>query len=112
MEKVTKINLTPENFHSEMFYMPNKIGMTNSGNSFRLLVEAFRRKHFLKSSPDFLGLGRPSDYKSDLFKPSFGLIQKGLNWFREYISKSPNIHHLLNDFIDQYAKGNRGTGWK
>ena len=82
MEKVTKINLTPENFHSEMFYMPNKIGMTNSGNSFRLLVEAFRRKHFLKSSPDFLGLGRPSDYKSDLFKPSFGLIQKGLNWFK------------------------------
>ena len=38
--------------------------------------------------------------------------KKGLKWFREYISKSPNIHYLLNDFIDQYAKGNRGTGWK
>ena len=40
--------------------------------------------------------------------------KKGLAWFRVYISKSPNIHNLLNDFIDQYAKGNRGEKncWK
>ena len=34
--------------------------------------------------------------------------KKGLSWFREYVSKSPNIHHLLNDFIDQSSKGHRG----
>jgi len=34
--------------------------------------------------------------------------QMGLNKFRVYISKSPNIHKYLNDFVDQYAKGNRG----
>ena len=36
----------------------------------------------------------------------------GLKKFREYIAKSPNLHQYLNDFVDQYAKGNRGTGWK
>ena len=36
----------------------------------------------------------------------------GLKKFREYIVKSPNLHKYLNDFVDQYAKGNRGTGWK
>jgi hypothetical protein len=32
----------------------------------------------------------------------------GLAKFRVYISKSPNLHIYLNDFVDQYAKGNRG----
>jgi hypothetical protein len=36
----------------------------------------------------------------------------GLKKFREYIAKSPNLHKYLNDFVDQYAKGNRGKGWK
>ena len=36
----------------------------------------------------------------------------GLKKFREYIAKSPNLHKYLNDFVDQYAKGNRGIGWK
>ena len=36
----------------------------------------------------------------------------GLKKFREYIVKSPNLHKYLNDFVDQYAKGNRGKGWK
>ena len=38
----------------------------------------------------------------------------GLNKFRLYISKSPNLHKYLNDFVDQYAKGNRGEKncWK
>jgi hypothetical protein len=36
----------------------------------------------------------------------------GLAKFRVYISKSPNLHQFLNSFVDQYSKGNRGTGWK
>ena len=40
--------------------------------------------------------------------------KKGLAWFRKYVSDSPKIHHLFNDFVDQYAKGNRGEKgcWK
>ena len=34
--------------------------------------------------------------------------KKGLTWFRKYVSDSPNIHYLFNDFVEQYAKGNRG----
>ena len=32
----------------------------------------------------------------------------GLNKFRVYVSKYPNLVPFLNDFVDQYAKGNRG----
>ena len=34
--------------------------------------------------------------------------KKGLKWFREYIAKSPKLVPYLNDFVDQYSKGNRG----
>lgn len=37
--------------------------------------------------------------------------QWGLSKFRKYISDSPNLHQYLNDFVDQYKKGNRGIGW-
>ena len=36
----------------------------------------------------------------------------GLKKFREYISKYPKLTPYLNDFVDQYSKGNRGIGWK
>jgi len=32
----------------------------------------------------------------------------GLKKFREYIGKHPKLAPYLNDFVDQYAKGNRG----
>ena len=38
--------------------------------------------------------------------------QWGLAKFRLYISKHKKLHQYLNDFVDQYAKGNRGIGWK
>ena len=32
----------------------------------------------------------------------------GLNKFRVYVSKYPKLAPFLNDYVDQYAKGNRG----
>jgi len=32
----------------------------------------------------------------------------GLSKFRVYVSKYPNLAQYLTDFVDQYAKGNRG----
>jgi hypothetical protein len=74
-----KINLTPQNFHSEIFNLPLKIGVF--GNDFKLIIEAYRRKWFLNSSNDMLGLGFPSEYKSNLFKPSFTLTPRVVNWW-------------------------------
>ena len=34
--------------------------------------------------------------------------KKGLAWFRNYISEKNFSQALLNDFYDQYSKGNRG----
>ena len=48
---------------------------------FRLLMEAFRRKHFLKSTSGMLGLGTPSSYKSQFFKPNGREIPRALNWY-------------------------------
>ena len=36
----------------------------------------------------------------------------GLDKFRVYINKSPNLHIYFADYTDQYGKGNRGIGWK
>jgi hypothetical protein len=36
----------------------------------------------------------------------------GLKKFREYIGKHPKLAPYLNDFVDQYAKGNRGEWGK
>jgi len=33
---------------------------------------------------------------------------KGLAWFRNYISEKNFNQALLNDYYDQYSKGNRG----
>ena len=34
--------------------------------------------------------------------------KKGLAWFRGYISEKNFSQALLNDYYDQYSKGNRG----
>ena len=34
--------------------------------------------------------------------------KKGLAWFRNYIADKKFSQELLNDFYDQYSKGNRG----
>ncbi len=73
-----KVEITINNML--MFRHSNNI----STNEFKLLVEAFRRKHFLdtKPLPTFLGLGTPSQYKSKYFVPSFGkLVPRVNNWF-------------------------------
>lgn len=76
-----KILITSTNFHSEMFEMPYKIGVTH--RDFYLLIEAYRRKHFLETKcPEFMGLGVPSQYKSKLFEPSFGEIARVSNWYK------------------------------
>lgn len=79
---LNRIILTPENFYTEIYSIPFKIGMNLCGNNFKLLLEAYRRKHFLNADSKFLGLGFPSDYKSDLFQPSFKLTPRALNWFK------------------------------
>jgi hypothetical protein len=71
-----KINLTSQNFYSEISNLPLKIGVF--GNDFKLIIEAYRRKWFLNSSSDMLGLG---EYKSTLFKPSFTLTPRVVNWW-------------------------------
>jgi len=37
--------------------------------------------------------------------------EKGLNWWREYLSKHKISQELLNDYADQWAKGNRTGEW-
>lgn len=60
--------------------LPAKLEL--SSKDFKLLLEAFRRKHLLKAEEKFLGLGCPSDYKSKLFQSSFGeLVPRATNWF-------------------------------
>ena len=55
---------------------------------FKLLLEAYRRKHlieygFTKHNDDFLGLGTPADYKSKYFTCSTGRpIARIRNWFK------------------------------
>lgn len=48
----------------------------------RLIMEAYRRAKFLNSGESFLGLGFPSEYKSEYFTPSYGRERKrALNWY-------------------------------
>lgn len=37
--------------------------------------------------------------------------EKGLNWWREYLSKYKIPQELLNDYADQWAKNNRTGDW-
>jgi hypothetical protein len=79
-----KINLNKHNIQDQWFSiivnMPYELKL--SSKNFRLLLEAFRRKHLLKSEEKFLGLGFPSDYKSNLFQSSFGELRpRVMNWF-------------------------------
>jgi hypothetical protein len=60
--------------------LPAKLQLGNK--DFKLLLEAFIRKHLLKVDEKFLGLGMPSMYKSKLFQSSFGKIEPRVtNWF-------------------------------
>lgn len=48
----------------------------------KLLIEAFRRKHFLNSFNGFMGLGTPTEYRSDYFTPYSKEIPRVLNWYK------------------------------
>jgi len=37
--------------------------------------------------------------------------EKGLNWWRKYLSKHKISQELLNDYADQWAKNNRTGNW-
>lgn len=65
---------------------------------FKLLLEAFRRKHFLESDNKFLGLGLPSSYKSKLFKASFGETPKVSNWYSLTAEGLIKLQELENIF--------------
>lgn len=71
------IALTKDNFHTEIWNMPAKLGL--SRKNFLLLLEAFRRKHILSANPYFYGLGMKSHYKSKLFEYSSGPVL-GRDW--------------------------------
>jgi hypothetical protein len=84
-----------------------------SGKDFKLLLEAFRRKHLLITDVKFLGLGYPSYYKSKLFQPSFGeLMPRVNNWFtltefgqekmkelEEILNIEPGSESIINEVI-------------
>lgn len=59
------------------FFADNKI-TTKDG---KLMVEAFRRKHFLKTTTGWLGLGTPSQYKSQYFRAHGTEIARVNNWY-------------------------------
>lgn len=93
-----QIILTPENFYTEIYTIPFKIGMNLCGNNFKLLLEAYRRKHFLNADNKSLGLGFPSYYKSDLFEASFKLTPRIINWFK-LTKKGEEKLKLLEEII-------------
>jgi len=74
--------LTQENFRKEMYICKKKLELNSK--DFKLLIEAYRRKHFLdQKNPNFLGIGLSSEYKSKLFTASFeSIIPKSNNWFK------------------------------
>jgi hypothetical protein len=37
--------------------------------------------------------------------------EKGLTWWRDFLSKHKIRQELLNDYADQWAKGNRTGEW-
>jgi hypothetical protein len=74
------ITLTISNFDTEMLYLPSKLNLGHK--AFSLLLEAYRRKHLLNSHTDFLGLGAPSYYKSDLFQCSGNETPRASNWYK------------------------------
>lgn len=55
---------------------------------FMLLLEAFRRKHFLnigsylRRNDDCLGLGSPTRYRSKFFKPAYSETPYAPNWYK------------------------------
>jgi hypothetical protein len=77
--RINKHNIQDQWFNI-IISLPAKLQLGNK--DFNLLLEAFRRKHLLKSEEKFLGLGCPSDYKSKLFQASFGKLEPRVaNWF-------------------------------
>lgn len=110
-----RIRINKHNIQDQWFSMivnlPVRLELSNK--DFKLLLEAFRRKHLLKTDKKFLGLGCPSYYKSRLFQPSFGeLIPRVNNWFtltdlgqvkmeelEEILNIEPGSESIVNEVI-------------
>lgn len=71
-----------DQFMDALWLLQGKLKL--STKDFKLLVEAFRRKHLLKAAGvKFYGLGTPIEYKSTLFEVSFPpAVPKSRNWYR------------------------------
>lgn len=105
MLKVDHVNLW-------RFQAENKI----NNKDFRLLLEAFRRKHCIHGEVEFYGLGTAAQYRSPLFMSSFvedkrrgvnnwyKLTDKGRDLFdkMEKTFDTNNYKNELNNFLFTY----------
>jgi hypothetical protein len=96
------------------FQSENKL----SSKDMRLLLEAFRRKHFLHTTNGWLGLGTLSTYKSEYFRTHDGDKTPRINhWFvltekgkemmdkmekRFLVPKNPKKAQEINSFLFNY----------